>query len=122
MEPISGLGQLMRVLQQRLAGSRRQPAPAAADSDAPPRLASTRPKAAAQEVERRIRERIARLDPAEQRGQEAIRIFVSSVLAWEFGEEILGDPEFSALSRQVEEALAAEPELLHQFQHWAGRS
>jgi hypothetical protein len=39
------------------------------------------------------------------------RIFVESVLVWEFGEDLLGDPEFDAIVGRVEENLLADDQL-----------
>ena len=46
-----------------------------------------------------------------ERKRGRARIFVESVLVWEFGEDLLGDPEFDAIVGRVEENLLADDQL-----------
>jgi hypothetical protein len=52
-----------------------------------------------------IVERIRALPEEERTSPKAARIFVETVIAWEFGEQLLQDPQFTDLSKEVVNAL-----------------
>lgn len=64
----------------------------------------------------RIRERIRAL-PAGEAGRDAraTRIFVESVLVWEFGEAMLEDPQFASLVERVDDQIAGDESLRSQL-------
>jgi hypothetical protein len=67
-------------------------------------------------LKRRVTERMQAIDPADPNAsRRRRRVFLESVLAWEFGEELLRDPGFQAIIDRVDDAIAAEPELERQF-------
>jgi hypothetical protein len=65
-----------------------------------------------QKVSERL-EAIDATDPNAQRRRR--RVFLESVLAWEFGEEALRDPGFQDLVDRLEESFATHPEVERQF-------
>ena len=56
------------------------------------------------------------LEPEERHGPRAAQVFVESVLAWEFGDEVLDDPDFVELTRQVRAAMTDDPMLWRKVQ------
>jgi len=107
MDPINRLDQIMRVIGQQMseraarleAGGK--PLPAAA----PTRLAR-RPALTA--LKSKVQERLKALDPDDPRHPEkARRIFLESVLAWQFGNELMLEPGFAEIVSGVQEALRA---------------
>ncbi|MEJ2611194.1 MAG: hypothetical protein P8179_14200 [Candidatus Thiodiazotropha sp.] len=67
------------------------------------------------QLNRRIGERINRLPPDERQGNKAVQLFIDSVLAWEFGEELLQSESFSRYSRKIQEAIKNDTRLHHEF-------
>jgi SOS response regulatory protein OraA/RecX len=109
----------MRLLQRRLAQRRRnseRPEPTEERPGARGERAAAGTRASVEEVRRRVAERIAGLDAAERSGARAAQILVESVLVWEFGEEVLDDPEFAELTRQVRAAMTDDPQVWRKLQ------
>jgi len=114
---IDRLSGAMEVLRRQIAESARR-----LDVNGRPTRASgetagaTNAKLSLQEVKRRIRERldaIPKTDP--QRARKAQRLFIESVLSWEFGESLLLDKRFDEMLDRVQEGLAAVPDATLQF-------
>ncbi len=119
MDPISGLSEIMRLLQRQLAEKKQQSEglePTDGQASTPAKRATTAAKASPEEIQRRIGERIRMLDPEERQGPRAAQVFVESVLVWEFGEELLDDPDFAELTRQVRAAMTDDPMLWRKVQ------
>jgi len=63
-----------------------------------------------QVLRRRVRERLKRLDPADpQIAGKSKRVFLETVLAWEFGDALMLDRGFEDLVSQVQQAISSEP-------------
>ena len=119
MDPVGGLSEIMRLLQRRLAEKKQQGErlePTCGQTSTPARPATPAAKASPEEIQRRIGERIRMLEPEERQGPRAAQVFVESVLAWEFGDEVLDDPDFAELARQVRTAMTADPMLWRKVQ------
>lgn len=105
----------MRALRQRMAeGAEKKPATA---SEKAPNTSAHREisRTDIEGLRGRITARLGAL-PADERGSSrAARIFVESVLVWEFGDEVLHDPTFSDLLAQVQDSLTGDPELSRRF-------
>jgi hypothetical protein len=123
MDPINKLTKLLEVLrlQQTNAGSAtsKKLASAPGVKQANPHSASAGKipaKLNLNQLSRRIAERINRL-PLEDRqsSKKAVHIFVDSVLAWEFGEDILDTDSFSRYSTKVRETINSNTELTREF-------
>jgi hypothetical protein len=111
MDPINRLDQIMRVIGQQMseraarldAGGK--PLPVAT----PSRLAR-RPALTA--LKSKIQERLKALDPNDPRHPEkARRIFLESVLAWQFGSELMVERGFADVVSGVQEVLRAHPQM-----------
>lgn len=75
-----------------------------------------------QKLKTRIEERIRAIEPdAPDRSRRSRRIFLESVIAWEFGEHLLLDSQFDRLVDTIQETLEADPELDSQFHHLLGQ-
>lgn len=65
-----------------------------------------------EELQRRIGREIGELDmklPANRR--RARIIFIESVLTWDFGDELLNDPQFGFFVRDIEESMSANADV-----------
>ena len=119
MDPVGGLSEIMRLLQRQLAEKKQQSErlePTGGQTGTPARRATTASKVSPEEIQRRIGERIRMLEPEERQGPRAAQVFVESVLAWEFGDEVLDDPDFVELTRQVRTAMTDDPMLWRKVQ------
>ncbi|MES9851119.1 MAG: hypothetical protein ABW170_04725 [Candidatus Thiodiazotropha sp. L084R] len=68
-----------------------------------------------EQLNRRIGDRINRLAPDERQGDKAAQLFIDSILAWEFGEELLQTESFSKYSNKIHEAVKSDVKLSHEF-------
>lgn len=115
MDPVNGLSKIIELLKQR-AGE----APAAKSKFSPNahrldhRAATGTEKLSKDalriQITQAIRELSASRDP-----KAARQVFLSSVLAWEFGPEILQDAGFADLIHEVEKMIDDEPDLAARF-------
>ena len=103
MDPVNGVGQIVQILRRKL-GERRVDRSSTDSSSKSAGTNRTR-KAPAEEIRRRIGTRIGELDEDDRTGPKAAQIFVESVIAWEFGDDVLQDPEFGELAREVAETI-----------------
>jgi hypothetical protein len=72
-------------------------------------------KASIGELKSQIAARLGALSPDERSSSQGARIFVESALAWEFGDEILTDPDFAKLVSDIEKAIASSPKTRQEF-------
>lgn len=114
MDPINRLNRLLETLRQQIAESSRRPntsRPQAADTSSSKGPA----KLALPDLRRRIQERI-QLEPATLDGQRrAKRLFLESVLIWEFGDGLMLDKQYQHMLDNIQAALEADPETDKQF-------
>lgn len=113
MDPVNGLNQIMQVLRRRLGSKATQESKNLSKSSQPATGTHSTAKPGSDEILRRIGERIQALNPDEKRGAKAMQIFIESVLVWEFGEELLQDPRFTEIAREVQHTIS-ENELARQ--------
>lgn len=116
MDKVDRLGQLMGALRRRvLEAPKGAPGSGAASSDsAPPPSAAGR--GSIDDLRDRIRERLRALPrDGAKRESRAARIFVESVLVWEFGDALLDDPRFADLAGRVDEQIASDAGLRRQL-------
>lgn len=107
MDPINRLDQVLQLIGRQMS-ERAVRLDTGAKLTAPQGSArlDRRPPLAA--LKRKMRERLASIDAAdERRGEKARRVFLESVLTWHFGDELLLDRGFEELVRGVQEALQA---------------
>jgi hypothetical protein len=115
MTEIDRLSGMMEVLRRQIAESARR---LDGKSGKPARASTSAAsgKTALPEVKRQIRERIKALpkdDP--ERLKKAQRLFIESILAWEFGDALLMDSRFQDMLDRVQQGLAALPDAEKQF-------
>jgi hypothetical protein len=109
MDPVSNLSKIIETLRRRAIDgtartSTREKAPATGGGSA-----AESSRASVQELQLRIVERIRQLDPKDaDHKRRAARIFVESILAWEFGDKIMSDPRFFALVEHVQAAMESD--------------
>jgi len=114
-DPISGLTGIMQALRQRMAGRSEKGGSSNARGNAGKSRSERVGKADISELKSQIAARLREMDVDERSSPQAARIFVESALAWEFGEEILTDPEFARLASDVQQAIGSSPETRERF-------
>jgi hypothetical protein len=118
MEPtIDRLSTVMEVLRRQIAESAQRLDTKGGKAPAPTTSGNAPAKPPLQDVKRRIRERLVTISPQDpDRAKKAQRLFIESVLAWEFGDALLLDNRFSEMLDRVQEGLAALPDMNQQFE------
>ena len=111
MDPINPLSGLAEILRKRMsveaAGKGGQYAKASASAG----TAGVRPSA--ESLRKRLQGAVAAIDPNDpNKRSKATRLFVESVLTWQFGEALLNDPRFNDLADEVQTVLESEPRLV----------
>ena len=122
MDPISKLSRLLEAL--RLQQSRGRgiqlkygttATDAASSTSGSESSATLQSKLSLEQLNRRIGERISQLAPEERHGDKALQQFVDSILAWEFGEDILDSDAFMQYSKKVSDAIRSDSRLSGEF-------
>ncbi len=122
MDPITRLSQLLEALrlrQKSAQSTRTQRSSTSVPTTQPAaskRNAHNGSKASLEELNRRIRERIRRLNPEELHSNKAAQIFIDSVLAWEFGDTLLQSDAYSRYSKDVRAAMTSNPAIRDQLE------
>lgn len=119
MDPINGINQLMAILKRQLAerGERTARNSNTQTSNSPRKTGPRTPaKTSPEEIQRRIGQRLRNLDPDDRFGNRGTQVFIESILAWEFGDEVLTDPRFGDLVANVRETMAEDPALQQSLQ------
>ena len=110
MDPLGGVSPVMEILRRQMSENLeklRRAGSVAAGSHPLPRVAG-RPVAAS--LRQTLARRIGSVDARDPRFQErATAIFVESILVAEFGEELVNDPGFRLMIREVARTMSAEP-------------
>lgn len=120
MDPVSKLTRLLEALRLQQTGNKRSnkaTATTEAKCSAPQKESTGAfpTKLSIDQLNLRISERIRRLPPVDREGDKAVQLFVDSVLAWEFGEELLESGSFLRYSKQIRAAISSNNELEHEF-------
>lgn len=113
MDPVNRLSRLMETLRQRMAESAKKLG-TTSQTSAPsaPRSPASANRRTVEELRAHIGERVRSLEPNNpERRRRARRIFLESVLAWEFGDQLLLDNQFSRLIDGIQEAFESDPEI-----------
>jgi hypothetical protein len=110
LDPVSRLSQVMQLIGQQMSDRVLR----LESGVAPPALAPTQPERHndIQALKVKVRERLKAIaldDP--RRPQKMQRAFLESVLAWQFGAELMLDQGFEDMVTGVQEGLSARPEL-----------
>jgi regulator of protease activity HflC (stomatin/prohibitin superfamily) len=118
MDPINPLNQLIQALRQQMAAQAQKSK--RTTSKHTERQTKTKQKTAVKivsldQIQTRIRERVRQLEPEQRDSIQAARIFVESILVWEFGEELLQDPRWQEISKEVQESMTGDPETWARF-------
>lgn len=109
MEPISTVGQLVETLRKQLSEAQNRPGVLnKAPGSTPASSASGRADVDA--LRQKIQEKLRRVNATDPKAeQKSIRIFLESVLLWEFGERLMDDPKFYALLDDVQHSMESDP-------------
>jgi hypothetical protein len=111
MDPVNRIDQVMQLISRQMSerAARLESGGKLATAAAPVRSAR-RPALTA--LRAKVRERLGSLDPDDpRRPDKAQRIFLESVLAWQFGNQLLLDRGFEDIIAGVQEALRANPKV-----------
>lgn len=120
MDPVSKISRLLAALRLQQTGSKRSNRPTSTTDTA--RYATNTEinglfseKLSLDQLNRRISERVNRLPPEDRESDKAIQLFVDSILAWEFGEELLHSSSFSRYSKEIRAVINSDSKLNHEF-------
>lgn len=114
MAQIEGLGYMLEVLRRRMSSTAHRPQSSSSsgrtsNTEAP---APPQPRASVDALREKVRERIGGLDPREgEHREKAIRIFLESIILWEFGDELAPTHEFSEIITNIRSEMNAHPTL-----------
>jgi hypothetical protein len=113
MDPLSNLSQVIETLRRQLGtGTARATTrgTASSGSTGTARNAASAGRGSLADLRRAIRERIRGMDPRDERQRRAAtRIFLESVLQWEFGDSLVNDPAFHELLAEVQKTMSDDP-------------
>lgn len=117
MDPINGLNNIMEILRRQIAdNAKRLDRPGKTGRLGASRTGQNPGKTSPGELRALIHDRIKGLNPQEAQYQhKAKRLFLESVMAWEFGNDIIRDQEFSDMIADIQETLETTPEIRRQF-------
>jgi hypothetical protein len=119
MDPIDRLNRLMETLRQQMAQSAKR-LNTSSQSTRPTNARSpgSANKRTVEELRQHIGERVRAIEPNNpERGRRARRIFLESVLAWEFGDQLLLDSQFNRLIEGIQDAFESDPEINRELQN-----
>ena len=111
MDPVHRLDQILQIIGRQMSerASRLEAGAKAVPATTPQRPAR-RPSLAA--LQEKVRERLQAIDPDDpRRADKARRVFLESVLSWQFGNDLLLDRGFEEIVSGVQEALRAHPRI-----------
>ncbi|MEW8041049.1 MAG: hypothetical protein AB2777_16030 [Candidatus Thiodiazotropha endolucinida] len=122
MDPVSKLTRLLEALRlQQARNKRTNKATATTDTKHSASQVESNgelpKKLSLDQLKLRITERINRLPPEERGGDKAVQLFINTVLAWEFGDELLQSDSFSKYSKQIRMAINSDSKLNYEFNH-----
>lgn len=116
MDPVSSINQVIQTLRQRLS----ERAPAASRGKAPKTqnsAASRRPTRLSKvDIQKKIAEAIKSASGDDE--QHRAEIFVENILAWQLGEDIVNDPKFTEMTKEVVATIATDREQWQQLQNY----
>jgi hypothetical protein len=116
IDPVNRLNQMMEVLRREMADSAAQAEagkPQTAKSGVQARVAG---RAGVTELRTRLHERLRKLDRADPRHlHKAKRVFLETVLAQEFGNDLLLDRRLEDMLDSIQETISANAELDARF-------
>lgn len=118
MDPINSLSRIMEMLRRRELS---QPERPGLKKNTPNKTGHSQsaPKTSLQQLEQQITARIKKLPPDEPgTTHKAAGIFIESVLAWEFGQELLQDRRFSEIIKKVETMIEHDPQLKNEMEYF----
>jgi len=116
MDPIKGMNQITQILRQKLSGRSSPLAGTGNASSNAARQTGPAARAGIDEIKRKIGARIKSLSEDERRGAKAVQIFVESVITWEFGDQLLQDPQLTDLSKEIVQAISENQDVWNKMQ------
>lgn len=114
MAQIEGLGYMLEVLRRRISSNTQRAEATSStksqDSSSATSRMPTRTNVAA--LREKVRDRLRSLNPDEpQHRNKAVRIFLESVILWEFGEDIAPSAELAEIVTSISSEMDAHPTL-----------
>lgn len=118
MDRISGLNHIIQALRKQLD----RPSSKTAADRQPENKQTTDSSASSslnlKQLEQRIVERVKAInDDGRDPRRKASYVFVESVLAWEFGEQMLKEPDFADIINKVNDAIRTNPAMSDKIDH-----
>ena len=118
MSQIDGLNNIVQILRRRIADNAKKIGRSGKPSTQTKASQSSEiRKATTEELHTAIHERIRALDPDDERYTKiATRIFLESVLQWEFGEELTRDQKFSDMISEINDTIQSDQKIRQDMQ------
>jgi hypothetical protein len=111
MDPINRLDHVLQLIGRQMS-ERAMRLDSGAKLSAPDRPARTRRRPPLAALKRKVQERLASIDPNDtRRADKARRVFLESVLVWQFGDALLLDRGFDEMVAGVQAALEAHAKI-----------
>lgn len=111
MDPVNGLGQIVQVLRKKLADTSTSAPIKSNTSRKSTGTKSTQKKSSPEEIKKKIGELIQAIPESDYTDAKATTVFVEVIVTWELGDEILQDPKFGELTREVAKLITGNREL-----------
>lgn len=116
MDPVSNINQVIQTLRQRLS----ERAPAAGRGKASRSQDSAASGSSSQlsktDIQRKIAEAIKSASSDDE--QHRAEIFVERILAWQLGEDMVNDPKFTEMTKEVVATIATDRDQWQQLQNY----
>lgn len=116
MDPVNGLVQILRQKLSERPSSVDNKHIAKSSSSKTDTSSHSETKLSVDQVKRKIGERVKSLSEDDYQPTHAAQIFVESIITWEFGDQLLQDPKFGELSKDVVNTLSEHPVVWKQMQ------
>jgi hypothetical protein len=116
MDPTKAIGQLSRILHKKISESSPKLAQKQKTDASSIRSSLSGESMSIAELKNKIAKRIKELSTDERSGKKGAQVFVEAILIREFGDNILQDPMFTELSKDVVDTMAENETLWNKMQ------
>jgi hypothetical protein len=116
-DPVQGFNAIVQALRQRIASKQEKVSASKLSSNKSQtsQQKTTHAKAEIGELKAQIAKRLSAITPEQRRSKQGQRIFLESVLVWEFGDDITSDPAFAELAADIQNTIENEPGIKDRF-------
>ena len=113
MDPVNSLNNIIKTLRQRL--HNQDATKLKNKKTTTSNKAEKKDKISLQELKINTINKAKAVDPENKNPQLKTQILLESILIWEFGEELINDPQFEPMRRDIQDAIASDPSLVEKL-------